>query len=104
MTRRTLADATPARQQLQALAADGFPLTFLAARVYMSPQGLGGIRSGRSRHTYPYTLAAVRAAYDGLHGTAPAQHGVPDGAAAWTRLIAAQRGWGATPEPTGGTR
>jgi hypothetical protein len=82
--------------QLRELAAAGFPVTFIAARVYMSPQGLGGIRSGRVRHTQPSAVAAVRAVYDRLHGTTPAQHGVPEAAAAWTRLIAARGGWGTT--------
>jgi hypothetical protein len=94
-----LIDATTAQRQLRELAADGFPLTFLADRLGVSPQGLGGIRSGRQQRSQPYTLHSIHRLHRTLHGTMPAQHGVPEGIAATTRLIAARGGWISTPTP-----
>jgi len=88
-----LADAVTARWQLRELAVAGYPLTWLADRLGVSPQGLGGIRSGRQQRSRPYTLHAIHRLYQQLAHTTPDRHGIPSGPAASTRLIAARKGW-----------
>ncbi len=88
-----LVDATTARLQLRELAADGYPLTWLADQLGVSATGLGGIRSGRQKRSRTYTLHAIHRLHRQLAGTTPDQHGIEAGRAAWTRLIAARGGW-----------
>ncbi len=91
MTRLT--DAAPARDRLRELAVEGYPLTFLADLTLVSPDTLGAVRSGRRTRIQQAVHQAITYACALLHGTDPAQHGVPDGPAASTRLLAARAGW-----------
>lgn len=88
-----LADATPARQQLQALAAEGFPIPWLAEAVGMSPSGLGEIQSGHTARTSAYALRAIATTYAVVHGTNPADHGIRPGSISLTLLAAGRHRW-----------
>jgi len=88
-----LADATPARQQLQALAAEGFPVPWLAEAIGMSPSGLGAIQKGQRTRTSAYALRAIATTYAVVHGTNPADHGIRPGSISLTLLAAGRHGW-----------
>lgn len=89
----TYTDAAPARSQLQALAAEGFPIPWLAEAIGMSPSGLGEIQSGHTARTTPYTLRAIATTYHTLHGTNPADYGLTHGAIGRALLAAGRHGW-----------
>ena len=93
MSDSRLVDARIARQQLQDLAARGFPLTFLGRACALSPQALGGIRQGHRPRIRQSTAQAIGLLYIRLDGTGPEDHSIPPGHAAWTRLIAARADW-----------
>jgi hypothetical protein len=88
-----LIDATAARRQLQSLAACGFTLTYLAARIGMSAQGLGDIRRGTHARSSPYIATGIERVYGELRDVDPTDCRITPGAAAWTRLLAARAGW-----------
>ena len=89
----TLADATTARRQLQELTAAGYPLKWLADQLGMSPQGLGGIRSGRQQRSRGYALCSIYRLYRRLQDTTPEPHGIQPGPISYSRVIAARNGW-----------
>lgn len=88
-----LTDAGKARQQLQAMAAAGFTIAWIAEQIGASEQGLGPIRNGRRQRTSPYTALCISRLYDRVQGTTPAEHGIPEGSSAWTRVLAVRNGW-----------
>lgn len=89
-----LTDARPACSQLQDMAVRGFPVSWIAERIGVSGQGLYPVRSGRQCRISTYTAGAIGRLYEQLRGTVAAEHGIPEGPAAWNRLIAARGGWG----------
>lgn len=93
-------DAAPARDHLRDLAVRGFSLAFLADRIGMSRGALGAIRRGERPRTSPYVARCVDRVHRELTGTTSADHHVPEGPAAVTRLIAARNGWDATRGPS----
>lgn len=88
-------DATQARQQLQEMAAAGFTAAWIADQIGVSPQGLGPIRSGQRSRTSPYTALCISRLYLRVKGTAPAEHGIPEGSSAWIRVLAVRNSGGA---------
>ena len=88
-----LADAAPGRQQLQALAAEGFPIPWLAEAIGMSPSGLAAIQKGQRTRTTTYALRAIATTYAVFHGTNPADHGIRPGSISLTLLAAGRHGW-----------
>jgi hypothetical protein len=100
-------DAAPARDHLRALAACGFPLSFLTDRIGMPRGSLSAIRRGERPRTNPYVVRSINRLHRELAGTTPGDHGIPEGPVAWTRVIAARNGWTTAqagrpeaPEPT----
>lgn len=82
-----LVDATPARQQLQALTAQGFPAVWIADRLGMARNGVIAIRNGQRAMVRPYTATAIARLHTHLRGADPADHGITQQGA--TRA----RGW-----------
>lgn len=91
MTARVHAAIT--QQQLRDLACRGFHMAWIGDRIGVSKQTLGPIRAGQRRTVDPYTACCINRLYHQLAGTTSAEHGIREGAAASTRLIAARGGW-----------
>ncbi|MBM9510049.1 hypothetical protein [Actinacidiphila acididurans] len=90
---RVLIDATQARAQLQALAVDGYPVTWLAARIGCAASGLGQIRSGQRAHTHRSIAARIHDLHHQYAGTPATDHSVPDHDSSITRTIAGREHW-----------
>jgi len=88
-----LIDAEPTRRQLRELAAAGYPLTWIAARAYASPTGLGRIRSGNSTRITPTLAHTIDHLHQQLADTPPDQMGVPSRAISISRITAARNHW-----------
>ena len=85
-------DATGTRRRIQALAANGWPLTWLSARLGLSSDVMGA-RLGRTYVT-PETAEQVRRLYDDLWDVAPpASTRDEKGATSRARTFARRHGW-----------
>jgi len=83
--------ATPARNDLQALAADGYSVAWIAEQLGMSHSAVNRLRRGETARTSEYTIAAVARLRQRLAGSSPAEHGIPERVSAVVRLSAARR-------------
>lgn len=92
------ADAARPRTQLRELAAAGYPLPWLAARVGMSTSGLQAIQNGRNSRTSTYAALRINATWQQYRGTSPASNGIRPGSTCLARLQAARHGWTTTQE------
>lgn len=85
-------DATGTQRRIQALAANGWPLTWLSARLGLAPDVMGA-RLGRTYVT-PETADQVRRLYDDLWDVAPpAATRDEKGAVSRARTYAQRHGW-----------
>jgi hypothetical protein len=85
--------ATPARQQLQALAGAGFPDAWIADQIGMSTTGVNRLRTAQTARTGEYTIRTIDRLHQRLAGTTAVDHGIPERTAAIVRLYAARSGW-----------
>ncbi|MET9880216.1 hypothetical protein ABZZ36_37250 [Actinacidiphila glaucinigra] len=76
---RGLTDAAHAAAILNALAAAGWPATYLAARLDISTQTIAAIRDHQRPHLRVFLDQNIRRLYPRLAGTTPAAAGIPPG-------------------------
>ncbi|MEU4097925.1 hypothetical protein [Streptomyces sp. NPDC026673] len=72
-----MTDATHAAAILNALAAAGWPATYLAARLGISTQTIAAIRDQRRPHLRIPLDQRIRRLYPTLAGSSPAAAGIP---------------------------
>jgi transcriptional regulator with XRE-family HTH domain len=92
-----LVDAAPARAQLRALAARGYPLNYVAAEAGVSSGALSLIRSGTRARIQSDTADAIARTHRRLAGTAPADCGIHGWGVGAALLTAGRHGWTADP-------
>lgn len=88
---RALTDLLLTARQIHALAADGFPIKYVAERLGRDATNLSRIM--RQSHVEVGTARAIAALFTELAGTDPAAAGISSRNAAYARNWAAKKGW-----------
>lgn len=88
-----LIDATSSRRRLQALAVQGFPLSYISPEVDMGKAVLMSLRSGANRNTLVSCSVKIRLVHDELWDADPLELGVLPRSSNTAKSCAARGGW-----------
>jgi transcriptional regulator with XRE-family HTH domain len=88
-----LTDATPSRRRLQALAVQGFPVSYLCREADMSKPILMNLRSGMRNKALVSSSVKIRLVHDELWDTDPLTLGIPARSVSTAKVCAARGGW-----------
>lgn len=88
-----LVDVTPSRRRLQALAVQGFPLSYIAPQVDMGKAVLMSIRSGLKDFTLVSCSVKIRLAHEELWDEDPMEHDILVRSVNTAKSCAQRNGW-----------
>ncbi|MGW0920163.1 hypothetical protein ACWD3J_14235 [Streptomyces sp. NPDC002755] len=86
-------DGTGTRRRIQALAANGWPLSRLATHLGLNPTYVGDLLRTPEQRVYATTAAKVARGYNQIKKQKPARHGIAAHIAKRTRLVAKAKRW-----------
>jgi len=88
-----LVDATPSRRRLQALAVQGFPVSYVAREVDMVKPALVDLRSGARGNTLVSCSVKIRLVHEELWDADPLALGIPPRSVNTAKSCAQRNGW-----------